>query len=320
MDKSCKKSQSKGVLEQKARITRRAFIAGSALSVLAGAASYSTLSATTSELQVKKVLVPIPNLPNAFDGFTIGIISDIHFSPVVGESIVEEAGDLLNQNKIDLLVLGGDYVWAADSPVERAIFNQYSSYFGIEGIRSSHDYAFQLMVRLSERIKSTLGGVAVYGNHDRRFLPKACENAFKESKSVTLLRNESRTFKFKSSNLEVIGVDDFVTGIPRYDGITVPPASDTLRLLVSHNPDFFVSKEGQGFYHLGLSGHTHGGQIKLPVIGAPTYNIRFSNYREGLYLEPHNLIYVTKGIGMVGLPFRINCPPEVSILTLTSQI
>lgn len=321
MEKSGKESQDERVLANSTLLSRRTFLAGGAISLLgsaAAAATYSAASASPSDLQVVSSTIPLQNLPTSFEGFRIGFISDLHLSPVVGEGTVEVAGDLLNKRSIDLLVLGGDYVWAADSSIEREIFSRYASFKGLTGTLSSHDEVFRATVRLSERVKTSAGGVAIYGNHDRRFMPRACENAFKGCRSISLLRNEKRTVKRGDQALEIIGVDDFLTGIPSNLHFRSPPPPGLFRVVLSHNPDFFVSQAGSTNFHLGLAGHTHGGQINLPFVGAPTYNIKFSSYRHGLYTEPSRSIYVTKGIGMVGLPFRINCPPEVSILTLVS--
>ncbi len=93
---------------------------------------------------------------------------------------------------------------------------------------------------------------------------------------------------------------------------------NSFSILLTHNPDFssFVLHDKNIKFNLSLSGHTHGGQIKLPIVGALGYNISDLRYKEGLVDYQETKLYTSRGLGYVELPIRINCPPEVTIITL----
>ena len=132
-----------------------------------------------------------------------------------------------------------------------------------------------------------------------------------------MLINRSVTFKRNLETFRIIGTDDYWTGIPRF--AAAPKRESENRVLISHNPDYvsFLLENTACEFDLALSGHTHGGQIKLPIIGALGYNVTDARFGEGLVHHKRGEVFTTRGLGVVEIPVRINCPPEVSILTLT---
>ena len=179
--------------------------------------------------------------------------------------------------------------------------------------------AYELVSSIIAEVNAPEGIVAVYGNHDRWTIPKFCHKQF-TSRQIRILINESIELNRSGSILRLIGVDDYWTGIPRIPKLPVRTKnSKEVRILISHNPDFLspLINQRQNIFDLGLCGHTHGGQIKLPVVGALHYNIRDLRLSEGLYQNDYCSVYTTRGVGVVEIPYRVNCNPEVSILNLT---
>jgi hypothetical protein len=136
---------------------------------------------------------------------------------------------------------------------------------------------------------------------------------------VDLLINKERIISRKDQTLRIFGVDDFLTGLP-----TGPPHDELrrgrdIRLIVSHNPDYIsalLSFRPDYHFDLALCGHTHGGQICLPYVGAVMRQIRDPRFIAGMVRLGEKIVYTSRGLGVVGLPIRIDCPPEVTVFTL----
>ena len=138
---------------------------------------------------------------------------------------------------------------------------------------------------------------------------------------IDLLINQQRTITREDQTLQIFGVDDFLTGIPS------PPPRNTLRegldtrIIISHNPDYIsaiLASEPDYHFDLALCGHTHGGQIRLPGVGAVMSQIRDDRFVSGLVTIERKKVYTSRGLGVVGLPIRYNCPPEVTVFRLVA--
>ena len=296
-------------------VSRRAFLRFSCGSLL-GTAALAVLGpvyATQVEphwIEVTWVDVSLPKWPKALDGFTIVQLSDLHVGPYVSAEDVRRSVQLANGLDADLVVLTGDFVYrAADysAPCAREL----------AALRARH------------------GVYAVLGNHDVWTDADVVARNLAGA-GIVVLRNERRPLDLGDARLWLLGIEDVgYTGFQGrgfrefqtlWQGATtalarlldgVPEAEP--RLLLVHNPDF-VEMRPAGRIDLALCGHTHGGQVRLPFIGAPVVPSCFGQkYAGGLVRGPHTWVYVNRGIGMIALPVRFNCRPEVTLLRLKGR-
>ncbi len=268
---------------------RRVFLGSFGL----GALVLSTSSVTSS---IQKSITKINN--NNFAGYRIGYISDIHLSGATTPKFLEDA---LKQIKCDLLILGGDYTWIPEKDGRRFF------HWRTDEFKSTNwnDIPLVLHTKLLEILEAYAprdGILAIMGNHDRRFGDNLCIDTLTRSQKIRFLVNESVTLK---NGLTVVGVDDYLTGFPK-----LPPSIDQ-SILVAHNPDYFSDLPEISKFLFCLSGHTHGGQIQAPLIGPLALNIVDTKFIEGWVNHKGSKVLVSRGLGTVGLPLRINCPPEV---------
>ncbi len=244
---------------------------------------------------VEKKTVAINNLPDAFEGFRICQLSDIHHSPFVGLKFVEKVVDKANSLKPDLMVLTGDYV--AMSP----------------------EYIAPAVSALC-KLKSPNGILAVLGNHDHWEGAELTTDVFSKY-SVPVITNEHRFIEMKNKIICFAGVDDFMEGNQDLKTAFNGVPSDIPRVLLSHNPDYAEVMPESERVDLVLSGHTHGGQIRIPFSIAPVTMSKYGQkYAGGLVMLANTQVYVSRGIGVVGLPARFSCPPEITLITLTKAV
>lgn len=244
-------------------------------------------------LAVERVTITLPRLPRAFEGFTVAQLSDLHLGPVVAPEHVHAAIDLALGLRPDLIALTGDFV---------------------SDLR--HGEAGQLREAL-RRLQAPHGVFGVLGNHDwwtdARVVAEAVTGA-----GVALLRNGHFAVRRGGESLYLAGVDDFweghadlgraLAGIP--DGAAI--------VLLAHEPDYADRASRHMRIGLQLSGHSHGGQVRLPFIGPLALPPHGQRYPAGLYTLEEMQLYTNRGIGMVRPAVRFNCRPEVTLLTLRS--
>jgi len=258
-------------------------------------------------LELVKKKINLKRLPYAFDGLKVGQITDIHAGPLVPSELIREGVDLIMEKRPDLIVLTGDFVSGATKIL-------WTSYGGFK--QRHYNYCMEELARL----KAPLGVFAVLGNHD---FWSGSEVAAKiarglEGVGVRVLRNEAISLERDGQYLHIMGVDDYwedsysltkaLQGIPE----------DACRILLSHNPDVNEDIESlREHIDFIISGHTHGGQIVIPLLGAPYLPSPFGQkYRAGLVQDRERLTYVSRGLGLFFAPVRLNCPPDVSVLNL----
>lgn len=281
-----------------------------------GAAALSSWDTTDLDCVEREIL--IPDLPRNFDHYRIGFLSDIHLGVCIPETLVIGAVDYLRKSAVDLVLLGGDYVWIPEDSSTRALSLHRNRSF--EGVSQDDlpEAVFSSVGKMLSGLEAKDGLLSVMGNHDRWVSPKLCKRMLSDSK-VELLSNSLWRISRGEEFLTVIGCEDYWTAIPRLPELPERTSGTEARVLLAHNPDFFsyVLDRTDVELDLCLAGHTHGGQIKLPGVGALKYNIRDLRFCEGLFQHPRGTaVYVTRGVGVVELPFRVNCPPEVTLLTL----
>ena len=293
-------------------ITRRGFIRLFILGVLGILAGKGFLN--SHSLEMLKVEVPLQRLPPAFDGLKVGQITDIHAGPLVPSGLIREGVDLIMAHRPDLIVLTGDFV----SGATKILWTSYG------GFKQRHFH--ECMAELG-RLKAPLGVFAVLGNHDfwsgREVALKIVRGL--EGVGVRVLRNEAvpierkgKVFNNKGEALYIIGVDDYWESSYSLSGALKHVPADACRVLLSHNPDINEDIDNLNEpIDVVISGHTHGGQVVLPFVGALYIPSPFGQkYLAGLVRDHKRQTYVSRGLGLFLVPFRINSPPDVSLLTL----
>lgn len=278
------------------RITRRHFLIGSGAAA-AGLALYSG-EVARHEIDLVRRTIPIDNLPTRFHGYTIAQLSDIHLDEYTEPYFLERIVRHVNSLNPDLVLLTGDFVT-----------------HGAFSFLAVHHAAY----RCSE-ILSTLTAPLRYaclGNHDvaagAPMVIRALNNY-----GTPVLVNQYVAIERGGERLWLAGVDDPATRHPDLN-LAIPAAPSAPVILMAHEPDFadaVVLHPRFPLIDLMLSGHSHGGQVRLPLVGALILPPMGEKYVEGYFRFKQMHLYVNRGIGTVGLPFRLNCPPEITLLTL----
>lgn len=246
--------------------------------------------ATQYEPVVERIRIPIPQLPAPLHGLTIAQLSDFHSGPHVHPEVLRHAAQLTNALHPDLIALTGDFV------------------------HRSVDYAAECADALSI-LRAPLGVHVVLGNHDYWKDGRAVEAQLRRVE-LAPMHNEARRLERNGASLYILGIDDVRHRRADLDKALQGVPRDATKLMLVHEPDFadFAQQRNIG---LQLSGHTHGGQIRLPRLGALLLPSWGRKYPIGLKRAPDGMwVYTTRGIGVAMPPVRINCPAEISLLTL----
>ena len=271
---------------------------------MAGAVALGTDGLLESyRLQLKKIEIALPRLPHEFDGFTIVQLSDFHYEKEFSAIPIRDSIELINNLSPDLIVLTGDFV-----TVGMFQLRKHEHHYPAKG-------AYPCAEVLS-RLNARFGKFAVLGNHDVYSNPVVVTDAL-QSHGIPVLRNSCVPIERGSSRFWLAGIDDALEGQPDLGAaINKIPPGETI-VLLAHEPDF-ADEAVLRPVDLQLSGHSHGGQIWIPGIGAPWLPPLARNYPRGLYKIEKLILYTNIGIGTIRAPIRINCVPEVTLITLRS--
>jgi predicted MPP superfamily phosphohydrolase len=166
-------------------------------------------------------------------------------------------------------------------------------------------------------LSASIPTFAVLGNHDYWTDAETVHHIL-SSTGIKDLTNDVFTLKREDESLHLCGVDDIWEGSPRLDDVVSRLGDDSAAILLAHEPDFADTSAATGRFDLQLSGHTHGGQVVFPFIGAPVLPYLGRKYGSGLYKVGGMFQYTNRGVGMARLPLRINCPPEITVFVLES--
>lgn len=261
---------------------------------------------TLYDFVLYRVTLPIPNLPPALDGLTIGQLSDLHAGSLFSPQPVLEAITLLLAQKPDLIVLTGDYV--------------------------NHDAdELPIIIPALQQLRAELGVWGCLGNHEHYAHTPDVVGRLHAQTPLRLLINAHHTFYIDGARLHLIGTDN--TGfrqrfadLPKaLHGLDTDPNGDEFRLLLAHDPTFWDLEVRPRYpdIDLMLCGHTHGGQIGIEL-GPLRWGLASLVYPRwaGLYTEPavaprgRQHLYVNRGLGTVGPPLRLGIRPEITLITL----
>ncbi|HEY2866199.1 MAG TPA: metallophosphoesterase [Pyrinomonadaceae bacterium] len=240
-------------------------------------------------LTVEHVEIGLRRLPPKLDGFRIVHLSDTHHSRFTDLEHISRAVEIANELKPDMALLTGDYV--------------------------SHDADYIAPVaEVLGRLESEFGTYACLGNHDH-WTDAALVTHLLRGEGVTVLINEGFRFEARDATFWLAGVDDYMAGKTDVRAALHGSFPDEMKLLLAHNPLIF-RQAVRAEVDLTLSGHTHGGQIKMRD---PEKKILPSRkLKSGRHQRKESQIYITRGIGTVVVPARYQCPPEVTLLELRS--
>jgi uncharacterized protein len=242
--------------------------------------------------------ITLARLPRSFDGFTIAHLSDFHYESHFSVVPIRKSVDLVNQLRPDLAVLTGDFVTVPTFERERFL-------------RKAAETALPCAALL-QGIKAPK--YAILGNHDAIANPPLIVGAL-EDHGIPVLRNASMPIERGSGRIWLAGIDDLLRGTPSMEKTLAGIPPDETTVLLAHEPDY-ADQASRFPVDLQLSGHSHGGQIWLPVIGAPWLPPMAREYPRGLYRIRNLTLYTNLGIGTIRVPIRINCRPEVTFITL----
>jgi predicted MPP superfamily phosphohydrolase len=300
-------------------------------SIAAGAAPFLGamygFAAERLNYQVRRVEIPIPNLPPALDGMKIAQLSDIHLSGYMPRSQVRRAVDMANDLGADLAVVTGDFITGAGDPIADCI----------DELR---------------RLYAPLGVWGCNGNHEIYAKAEDTAEILFEQAGMKLLRSENAQLTFRSAQFNLLGVDYQRERTPSgrrvqmLSGIGSLVRRDMPNILLSHNPNSFNRAAELGI-ELSLAGHTHGGQVQVEILDHRLSPARFiTDYIAGEFQRPlfapalddrawqgspkrvdprlanfdstrgNAVLYVNRGLGTVGAPVRLGVPPEITLLTL----
>jgi uncharacterized protein len=278
-------------------ITRRKFLALTAVGAAAVAGDGFLFEPNRPRLVRKNFF--LPRWPKLMNGFTIALLSDFHYDPFFSIHPLHAAIPIVNSLHPDLIVLTGDFVTCPD--------------FG--DVRKAATAA-DPCAHLLRQMNAPFGLWAVLGNHDVDTDPQYVTRAL-ESENIHVLSNQAQPIERSVARIWLVGMPDIFTRTADVPGTLrdIPP--DEAVILLAHEPDFadVVAKYP---VDLQLSGHSHGGQIRIPFLPPLFLPELAKKYFLGTYRVGPLTLYTNAGLGTVEVPARLNCPPEITFLTLNS--
>jgi len=274
------------------RLSRRQFLGGvvaAPLIAVSAGAAYSRLIEPYN-YWISETDIFIRDLPGRFDGFRITQLTDIHHSRILGLNEVRRVVALAQQTKPDMFVLTGDYTTTYRRFIEPCA-EALSSLSAPEGVW------------------------AVLGNHDHYTDPELTTRALQKH-HMAVLNNAHTALSRGPDSLQLSGIDDWTWNAADWRRAFSGLKDNTPTILLSHQPtalDFEQTRK----VSLILSGHTHGGQLNFPWLGAPArFATKDLKYARGLFRSGDTQLYVSTGTGVIGLPVRFGVRPEIAVLRL----
>lgn len=249
------------------------------------------------QCEITRQTVALAKLPREFAGFRIAQLSDIHHSPFLSEEEIAAAAARVNELQPDLIVLTGDYI--------------------------SHERSYIAgCARALSNLRAPHGVWAVLGNHDH-WTDGAQMAAALSAQGIRVLNNEHVRITRGAAYIQLLGIDDLLVKRANLPLALAGTRDDETRILLSHNPAI-IRQAARAGIDLVLSGHTHGGQINWRLLtgreeqqGA-RWRRRSRRLMRGYARLGTTQLYVNRGLGTVVLPLRYGCPPEITLLELTS--
>ena len=266
------------------RISRRVFL-GTGVAGGLGLAAAGTygFAYESRRVTLTRADVTVPGLPPALDGARIGILTDLHHSALVPASLIGDAARLLMAERPDFIALLGDYASWADR-----------AYVGgcVEALAP---------------LSAPSGVFAIVGNHDdERIMLRALT-----ARGIEVLLDARTEVRIRGESIGLAGIRFWPKKANDVRSVVTGARHPTV--LLAHDPRRLAEAAALGV-PLMLSGHTHGGQVALPGLGAPA--ARKYPIAQGVMRQGNTTLFVSRGVGTVLVPIRLNCPPEAAVVTL----
>jgi predicted MPP superfamily phosphohydrolase len=244
-----------------------------------------------NQFRVSEVAVSIPNLPKDLEGLRIVQITDIHLSTFLSEREFAMAIDMANEARAHLALVTGDLITRAGDPLDACL-------------------------RQLARLRADAGVLGCLGNHETYTRTENYVTEQGRRIGIEFLRHQSKQLRFGNAAINLAGVDYQRMHSHYLKGTEQLIVPGSLNVMLSHNPDVFPVAAAQG-YDLTIAGHTHGGQVDVEILHQHVNVARyFTPFVQGLYRQGNSSVYVSNGLGTIGVPVRLGAPPEVSVLRL----
>lgn len=271
---------------------RRLLLVLSGLGILTGTiAAVASRFVLPFRVRLKHIFIRLPRDHRPLSGTTIAFVTDTHIGPHFTADRIASVVSMLDRVRPDIILFGGDYI--SESPrymqdVAPAIGTiARTARYGSWGILGNHDLS-----NIRHRIVAPL-----------------------EAEGVRMLVNDAACVTLPRGQLWIAGLDDAILGKPDLEATfsQIPPGAMTI--LLWHEPDL-AEDAARYAPHLQLSGHSHGGQVRLPFLGEVSAPVLGRRFVQGRYQIGDMILYVSNGVGMYRPPVRFNCPPEVTLIHL----
>lgn len=246
-------------------------------------------------LETVRLELALPRLAAEFDGYRIVQIGDIHLDDWSKPERLKRVAQLVNVQRPDLIVVTGDF----------------ASY-------SARRLDEEMLVGALRRLSAPDGVVAILGNHDYLTDVGLIRTCIRQA-GLTELLNDALTLNRRGAELHVAGMDDVMEGRSRLDLVLQKLPEGGAAILLAHEPDFADVAAATGRFDLQLSGHSHGGQVRVPLLGRAVLPPFSQRYTRGLHEVGGMLVYTNRGLGTVNARLRFGCRPEISALTLRAR-
>lgn len=281
-------------------ISRRRFLkislASAVGTALAGVGSFAYAhDFETTNVEVVPLELRLPRLAAAFDGYRLVQISDIHMGTGMTAQHLARIVEMVNAEQPDAIAITGDYV--------------------------THGDIQPLLPQLTEalsKLRAKDGTFAILGNHDHWTDPTAIRGMLADS-GMTELSNMVHTLRRGEAVLQLAGVDDYWENKADIEAVMAQLTGNDCAVLLAHEPDYADVSAATGRFDLQISGHSHGGQVRLPIINRPIILPSFSHkYPVGQYQIGSMIQYTNRGVGTNLPAVRFNCRPEITVYSLRS--
>ncbi len=281
-------------MEPDAPLTRRQILRRTFYGALAAAAASYGYGRSMERriITTERVTVTLPRLPPALAGLSIAQLSDLHLHPYTEPQTIAKAVAATNALEPDLILLTGDFITDKGSDAQE-------------------------LGELLRPLKSRHGVFGSMGNHDCWYQPWLIRQHLTSS-GVQMLENAGTELRINGEKLWLGGLDSVWAGQPDLTK-TLPKSHDITTLMMVHEPDYADVVAQAKRPLLQLSGHSHGGQVRVPFAGAVVTVPWAKKYIRSLYRVGDVTLYVNSGIGCTSHPVRFACPPEVTLLTLQPE-
>ncbi|MCP5542432.1 MAG: metallophosphoesterase [Akkermansiaceae bacterium] len=279
-------------------VTRRRvlrMIAGSFVATTAGAGVNAAWIEPES-LTITRRDIPCPNLPPGLDGLRVCLVSDLHYrEPDEDDPLLERVVDAIHRETPDLVLMPGDFI-DSDEKMMAPLLRR------ISGLQAKH------------------GVFASLGNHDGWNADSGRARRLFEKAGFGMLINDHSRLSIRGESLYVAGTDFVWDGNPDPVRMLRGVPADAPLVTLVHEPDYFDTVNVHRAADLQVSGHTHGGQCRVPLVGIAPVKPRWGRkYVEGHFRKDGANLFVTRGVGTTGLRVRFACPPELAVLTLRGR-